>query len=111
LVWDRVNEIEEVTVGAVSGDLVVLGLEESSSWRVVGLSLFVPCESSSGTGLVGRYVSVFLVLGGVLFWGSVCFGFGKLFKRTTVTPLLYPVLDLEETVEDDELEETVESEE
>jgi hypothetical protein len=28
-----------------------------------------------------------------------------------VLPLLYPVLDLEETVEDDELEETVESDE
>jgi hypothetical protein len=27
-----------------SGELVVLGLNDSSSWRVVGLSLFVPCE-------------------------------------------------------------------
>jgi hypothetical protein len=44
--------------------------------------------SSSGSGSVGRSVSVFSVLGGVLFWGSVCFGFGKLFKRTTVSPLL-----------------------
>jgi hypothetical protein len=60
---------------------------------------------------VGRSVSVFFVLGGVLFLGSVCFGFGKLFKKTTVSPLLYPVLDLEETVEDDEVEETVESDE
>jgi hypothetical protein len=142
LFWSKVDEIEEVLVGAVSGDLVVLGLKESSSWRVVGLSLFVPCEeamvvslsdseslvapglatsfvpceeaivmSSSGSGLVGRSVSVSFVLGGVLLWGSVCFSFGKLFKRTTVLPLLYPVLDLEETVEDDELEETVESNE
>jgi hypothetical protein len=125
-----------------SGDSVVLGLKESSSWRVVGVSLFVPCEeamvvsssdsellvapglvslfvpceesivmSSSGSGLVGRSVSVFFVLGGVLFWGSVCFGFGKLFKRASVSSLLYPVLDLEETEEDDELEETVESDE
>jgi hypothetical protein len=46
LVWGKVDEIEEVAVGAVSGDLVVLGLEESSSWRVVGLSLFVPCEEA-----------------------------------------------------------------
>jgi hypothetical protein len=36
-VWGRVDE---------SGDLVVLGLEESLSWRVVGLSLFVPCEEA-----------------------------------------------------------------
>jgi hypothetical protein len=27
-----------------SGDFLVLGLKESSSCRVVGLSLFVPCE-------------------------------------------------------------------
>jgi hypothetical protein len=142
LFWGKVNEIEEVAIDAVSGDLVVPGLEESSSWRVVGLSLFVPCEeamvmplseseslvapglaslfvpceeaivmSSSGSDSVGRSVSVFFVLGGVLFWGTVCFGLGKLFKRTTVSPLLYPVLDLEETVEDDELEEIVEADE
>jgi hypothetical protein len=78
--------------------------------------LFVPGEeaivmSSSGSGLVGRSVSVFFVLGGVLFCGSVCFGFGKFFKRTAVSPLLYLILDLEETVEDDELEEAVESDE
>jgi hypothetical protein len=125
LFWGKVDEIEEVAVGAVSGDLVDLGLEESSSWRVVGLSLFVPCEeamvvslseseslvspglaslyvpceeaivmSSSGSGSVGRSVSVFFVPGGILFWGSVCFGFGKLFKRTTVSPLLYSVAGL-----------------
>jgi hypothetical protein len=117
----------------VSGELVVLGLNKSSSWRVVGLSLFVSCEEamvmslseseslvapglgslfvpcgeaivmpSSGSSLVGRSVSVFFVLGGVLFWGSICFSFGKLFKRTTVSPHLYPLLDLEETVEADE---------
>jgi hypothetical protein len=134
----KVDEIEEVVVGAVSGDLVDLGLEESSSWRVVGLSLFVPCGeamvvsssesellvspglaslfvpceeaivmSSSGSGSVGRSVTVFFVPGGVLFWGSVCFGFGKLFKRTTVSLILYPLLDLEETLKADELEETV----
>jgi hypothetical protein len=142
LVWGKVDEIEEVAVDAVSGDLVDLCLEESLSWRVVGLSLFVPCEeamvvpsseseslvspglaslfvpceeaivmSSSGSGLVGMSVSVFFVLGGVLFWGSACFGFGKLFKRTTVLPLLYLLLDLEEAVETDELEEAVEADE
>jgi hypothetical protein len=109
LVWGRVDE---------SGDLVVLGLKESSPWRVVGLSLFVPCAelmvvsssefasllspglaslfvpceeaivmSSSGSGSVGGSVSVFFVLGGVLFCGGVCFGFGKFFKRTSVSPL------------------------
>jgi hypothetical protein len=67
--------------------------------------------SSSGPGLVGRSVSVFFLLGGVLFYGGVCFGFGKSFKRTAVSPLLYPMLDLEETVGDDELEEAVESNE
>jgi hypothetical protein len=46
LFWGKVDEIEEVAVDAVSGDLVVLGLEESSSWRVVGLSLFAPCEEA-----------------------------------------------------------------
>jgi hypothetical protein len=133
LFWGKVDEVEEVAVGAVSGALVVPGSEESLSWRVLGLSLFVPCEeaivmsssesesmvapglaslfipceeaivmSSSGSDLVGRSVSVFYVLGRVLFWGSVCSGFGKLFKRTSVSPLLYPLLDLEETVEADE---------
>jgi hypothetical protein len=46
LFWGKVDEIEEVAVDTVSGDLVVPGLEESSSWRVVGLSLFVPCEEA-----------------------------------------------------------------
>jgi hypothetical protein len=41
-----------------------------------------------------------------LFWGGVCFGFDKLFKRVSVSSLLYPVLDLEETKESDELEES-----
>jgi hypothetical protein len=125
-----------------SGDSVVLGLKGSSSWSVVGVSLFVPCEedmvvslsdsdslvapglvslivpceesivmSSSGSGPVGRPVSVFFVLGGVLFRGSVCSGFDKLFKRASVSSLLYPVLDLEETEESDELEESEESDE
>jgi hypothetical protein len=125
-----------------SGDLVVLGLKESSSWSVVGVSLFVPCEealvvsssdseslvapglaslfvpceevivmSSSGSGTVGGSVSVFFVLGGVLFCGGVCFGFGKFLKRTSVSPLLYPVLDLEDTEESDELEESEEGSE
>jgi hypothetical protein len=127
LVWGRVDE---------SGDLVVLCLEESSSWRVVGLSLFVPCEeamvvsSSESKSLVSPdvaslyvpceeaimmsssgSVSMFFVLGGVLFCGGVCFGFGKFFKRTSLSPLLYPVLDLEETEEADELEESAESDE
>jgi hypothetical protein len=96
---------------------MVVSSSESESLVAPGLaSLFVLCEeaivmSSSGSGSVDRSVSVFFVLGGVLFWGSVCFGFGKLFKRTTVSPLLYPLLDLEETVEADELEETVEADE
>jgi hypothetical protein len=36
LFWGKVDEIEEVAVGAVSRALVVPGSEESSSWRVVG---------------------------------------------------------------------------
>jgi hypothetical protein len=125
-----------------SGDSVVLGLKESSSWSVMGLSLFVPCEesmvvsssdseslvspglaslfvpceeaivmSSSGSGSVDRSVSVFFVLGGVLFWGGVCFGFDRLLKRASVSSLLCPVLDLEESEEDDELEEGEEDDE
>jgi hypothetical protein len=99
---------------SVSGFFV---LEEVLSLVAPGLaSLFVLCEeaivmSSSRSDLVGRSVSVFFVLGGVLFWGTVCFGFGNPFKRTSVSPLLYPLLDLEETVEADELEETVEADE
>jgi hypothetical protein len=96
--------------------MVVLS-SDSESLVAPGLaSLFIPCEeaiviSSSGSGLVGRSVSVFFLLGGVLVCGGVCFGFGKFFKRTAVSPLLYPMLDLKETVEDDELEEAVESDE
>jgi hypothetical protein len=67
--------------------------------------------SSSGSGSVGRSVSVFFVLGGVLFWGSVCFGFSRLFERASVSSLLCPVLDLWETEEANELEESEESEE
>jgi hypothetical protein len=58
LVWGRVNE---------SGVLLVLGLNESSSWRVVGLSLFVPCEevmvvaSSDSESLVAPYVASLFV--------------------------------------------------
>jgi hypothetical protein len=37
--------------------------------------------SSSGSDSVGRSVSMFFVLGGVVFWGTVCFGFGNPFKR------------------------------
>jgi hypothetical protein len=94
---------------------MVVSSSDFASLVAPGLvSLFVPCGeaivmSSSGSGLVGRSVSVvFFVLGGVLFWGSVCFGFDRLFKRASVLSLLYPVLDLEETEEDDELEESEE---
>jgi hypothetical protein len=79
-----------VVLSSDSESLVALGL----------VSLIVPCEesimmSSSGSGTVGGSVSVVFVLGGVLFCGGVCFGFDKFFKRTSVSPLLYPVLDLE----------------
>jgi hypothetical protein len=40
-------------------------------------------------------------IGEVLFWGNVCFVFGNPFKRTSVSPLSYPLPDLEETVEAD----------
>jgi hypothetical protein len=69
---------------------------DSESLVALGLaSLIIPCEesivmSSSGSGLVDRPVSVFCVLGGALFWGGVCFGFDKLFKRASVSSLLYP---------------------
>jgi hypothetical protein len=43
--------------------------------------------SSSESELVGGSVSMFFVLGGGLFWGIVCFGFGNPFKRTSVSPL------------------------
>jgi hypothetical protein len=98
-------------------EAMVVSSSESESLVSPGLaSLFVPCEeaivmSSSGSGSVGRSVSVFFVLGGVLFCGGVRFGFGKFFKRTSVSPLLYPVLDLEETEEADELEEAAEADE
>jgi hypothetical protein len=96
---------------------MVVSSSDSESLVAPGLvSLIVPCEesivmSSSGSGSVGRSVSVFFVLGGGLFWGSVCFGFDKLFKRASVSSLLYPVLGLEETEESDGLEESEESDE
>jgi hypothetical protein len=37
-----------------------------------------------------------------LFWGNVCFVFGKSFNRFSVSPLSYSLPDLEETVEADE---------
>jgi hypothetical protein len=40
--------------------------------------------SSSGFGAVGGAVLVGIVLGGVLFCGGACFGFGKLLKITSV---------------------------
>jgi hypothetical protein len=45
---------------------------------------------------------VFFVLGEVLSWGNICFVFGSPFKGTSVSPLSYPLPDLEETVEADE---------
>jgi hypothetical protein len=81
-------------------EAMVVPSSDSESLVALGLvSLVVPCEesiamSSSGSGTVGGSVSVFFVLGGVLFCGGVCFGFGKFFKRATASPLLYPVLDL-----------------
>jgi hypothetical protein len=71
------------------------------------VSLIVPCGgsimmSSSGFGTVGGSVSVVFVLGGVLFCGGACFGFGKLFKRTSVSPLLYPVLEEADEVKESE---------
>jgi hypothetical protein len=95
-------------------EAMVVSPSDSESLVAPGLvSLFVPCEesivmSSSGSGSVGRSVSVFFVLGGVLFWGGICFGFDKLFKRVSVSSLLYPVLDLKEAEEDNELEESKE---
>jgi hypothetical protein len=89
--------VAEVAIDAVSNGLVAPDLA----------FLFVPCEgaivmSSSESELVSRSVSVFSVLGEVLFWGNVCFVFGNPFKRTSVSPLSYPLPDLEETVEADE---------
>jgi hypothetical protein len=89
--------VEEVAIDAVSDRLVAPDLA----------SLFVPCEgaivmSSSESESVSRSVFVFFVLGEVLFWGKVCFVFGNPFKRTSVSPLSYPLPDLEETVEADE---------
>jgi hypothetical protein len=59
--------MEEVAIDAVSDGLVAPDLA----------SLFVPCEggivmSSSESEPVSRSVSVFFVLGEVLFWGNVC---------------------------------------
>jgi hypothetical protein len=89
--------VEEVVIDAVSDGLVAPYLA----------SLFVPCEgaivmSSSESESVSGSVSVFFVLGEVLFWGNICFGFGNPFNRTSVSPLSYSVPDLEETVEADE---------
>jgi hypothetical protein len=75
------------------------------------VSLIVPyggsiMMSSSGFGTVGGSVFVVVVLGGVLFCGGACLGFSKLLKITSVLPLLYPVLEganeLEETEESDD---------
>jgi hypothetical protein len=64
--------------------------------------------SSSGFGTVGGSVFVVFVLGGVLFFGGTCFGFGKLLKRTSVLPLLYPVLEgADEEKESEEADESV----
>jgi hypothetical protein len=89
--------VEEVVIDAVSDGLVAPDLA----------SLSVPCEgaivmSSSESELVSRPVSVFFVLGEILFWGNVCFVFGNPFKITSVSPLSYPLPDLEETVEANE---------
>jgi hypothetical protein len=71
------------------------------------VSLLDPCGgsimmSSSRFGTVGGSVFVVFVLGGVLFCGGACFGFGKLVKRTSVSPLLYPVLERADEVEESE---------
>jgi hypothetical protein len=63
-----------VVIDAVSDGLVAPDLA----------CLFVPCEgaivmSLSESELVSRSVSVFFVLGEVLFWGNVCFVFGNPF--------------------------------
>ena len=51
---------------------------------------------------VGGSVFMVFVLGGVLFCGGACFGFGKLLKRTSVSPLLYPVLEGADEVKESE---------
>jgi hypothetical protein len=89
--------MEEVAIVTVSDGLVAPDLA----------SLFVPCEeaimmSSSEFEPVSRSVPVFFVLREVLFWGNVWFVFGKPFNRPSVSPLSYPLPDLEETVEANE---------
>jgi hypothetical protein len=80
-----------------------------SEWLVApGLvSLIVPCGgsimmSSSGFDTVGGSVFVDFVLEGFFFCGGACFGFGKLFKRTSVSPLLYPMLEGPDEVKESE---------
>jgi hypothetical protein len=70
---------------------VVLSSDSESLVAPGLVSLDVPCwgsimMSSSGSGTVGGSVIVVFVLEGVLFCGGACFGFGKLFKRTSVSP-------------------------
>jgi hypothetical protein len=93
-------------------EAMVVSSSYSESLVAPGLdALIVPCGgsillSSSGFGAVDGAVVVGVVLGGVLFCGGACFGFGKLLKITSVSPLLYPVLEgadeLEETEESDD---------
>jgi hypothetical protein len=89
-----------VSLFVLCEEAMVVSSSDSESLVALGsVSWIIPCEefiviSSSGSGTVGGSVSVFFVLGGVLFCGGICFGFGKFFKRATVSPLLYPVLDL-----------------
>jgi hypothetical protein len=90
---------------------MVVSSSFSESLVAPGLDALIdPCGgsillSSSRFGAVDGAVVVGVVLGGVLFCGGACFGFVKLLKITSVSPLLYPVLEGA-----DELEETEESE-
>jgi hypothetical protein len=97
LVLGKVDEMEEVVIYAVSDDLVAPDLA----------SLFVPCEEaimmlSTDSESLERSFSELFVLGEVLFWGNICFVFGKYFNRASVSPLSYRLPGLEETVEADE---------
>jgi hypothetical protein len=88
--------------------LLAQGSDEFRSIKLLANNVSMSVETSGeNQGLLKWDWAV----GGVLFWGSVCFGFDKLFKRASVLSLLYPVLDLEETEEDDELEEGEEADE
>jgi hypothetical protein len=78
--------------------MVVLSSDSESLVAPGLVALIVPCGgsilmSSSGFGAVDGAVFVGVVLGGVLVCGGACFGLGKLIKRTSVSPLLYPVLE------------------